>query len=33
MIKKLKEENGKQNLRDLGWCTSSRNLIQNNINE
>ncbi|KAL4125832.1 hypothetical protein QTP88_010072 [Uroleucon formosanum] len=31
--KKLKEEKGKHNLYDLGWCSSSRNLIQNDINE
>ncbi|KAL4132465.1 hypothetical protein QTP88_009609 [Uroleucon formosanum] len=31
--KKLKEEKGKRNLYDLGWCSSSRNLIQNDINE
>ncbi|CAI6357668.1 unnamed protein product [Macrosiphum euphorbiae] len=31
--KKLKEEKGKRNLHDLGWCSSSRNLIQNDINE
>lgn len=31
--KKLKEEKGKRSLHDLGWCVSSRNLIQNNINK
>lgn len=31
--KKLKEEKGKRNLHYFGWCTSSRNLAQNYINE
>ncbi|XP_060845261.1 zinc finger MYM-type protein 1-like [Rhopalosiphum padi] len=31
--KKLKEDKGKRNLHDFGWCTSSRNLAQNDINE
>lgn len=31
--KKLKEEEAKRTLHDLDWCTSSRNFIQNNINE
>ncbi|XP_022183240.1 zinc finger MYM-type protein 5-like [Myzus persicae] len=31
--KKLKEEKGKRNLHNFGWCTSSRNLAQNYINE
>lgn len=31
--KKAKNEKGKRNLHDFGWCTSSRNLVQNDINE
>ncbi|KAF0713938.1 zinc finger MYM-type protein 5-like [Aphis craccivora] len=30
---KLKDKKGKQNLHDLGWMSSSRNLIINDINE